>query len=50
LEASRSARGAKPPVKLRFEGNRLASELTIVPKSLKSYDSLMKRTENESNG
>jgi transposase len=50
LEANRSARGAKPPVKLRFEGNRLASELTIVPKSLKSYDSLMKRTEDESNG
>lgn len=50
LEAKRSARGAKPPVKLRFEGNPRASELTIVPKSLKSYDSLMKRTEDESNG
>lgn len=50
LEASRSERGAKPPVKLRFEGNPRASELTIVPKSLKGYDSLMKRTEDESNG
>lgn len=50
LEASRSARGARPAVKLRFEGNPRANEVTIVPKSLKSYDSLMKRAEDESNG
>lgn len=45
LERRRSARGAKPPVKLHFESNQRANELIVSPKSLQLYDSLLKTTE-----
>ena len=47
LEQRRNEKGLQPPVRLRFESNQLANELTVLPKSLKLYDSLLKRTENE---
>lgn len=47
LERRRSERGAKPPVKLHFESNPRANELTVRPKSLKPYDSLLNRAEEQ---
>jgi len=47
LERRRSARGAKPPVKLNFVSNPLANELTIKPKSLAAYDSLFQSNEEQ---
>jgi transposase len=45
LETRRSQRGGKLPVRLRFEGNPQANELTVPPKSLQVYDSLLKQGE-----
>jgi transposase len=47
LEHRRNEKGLQPPVRLRFESNPLANELTISPKSLQIYDSLLRRTEDE---
>ena len=45
LERRRSERGARPPVKLQFESNPQANDLTIAPKSLAPYDNLLNDTE-----
>ena len=47
LEQRRNKKGLQPPVRLRFESNQLANELTVLPKSLKLYDSLLRKTEEE---
>jgi transposase len=45
LERRRVQRGTKPPVKLHFQDNQKLNALTVIPKSLASYDSLLKSTE-----
>lgn len=42
LETRRSKRGARPAVRLHFEGNPKANEVTVTPKSLHIYDSLLR--------
>ena len=43
LERRRSESGRKEPVRLHFEKNEKANSLTISPRSLEIYDSLLKR-------
>lgn len=47
LDQSRHEKNVRPPVRLYFENNRQANELTIRPKSLELYDSLLKKREDE---
>jgi hypothetical protein len=47
LEKRRIARGAAPPVLLRFANDKRINELNIVPKSLDIYDQLFKHKEEQ---
>lgn len=47
LERRRTERGARPPVRLQFEGNPRANDLTISPRSLAPYDNLLNSKEEE---
>jgi transposase len=47
LEQRRNDKGLHPVVKLRFESNEKANELTITPRSLEIYDSLIKKEDEE---
>lgn len=46
-ERRRTARGASPPVRLQFEGNPRANDMTVSPRSLARYDNLLKSKEEE---
>lgn len=46
LEQRRAAQGLRPPIRLRFLKDRRVDEVRVKPKSLKQYDKLVKR-ENE---
>ena len=45
LESRRNKRGLAPPVALNFGSNTTANGIVVVPKSLDSYDSLLKSNE-----
>jgi transposase len=47
LEKRRIAKGAAPPVLLRFANDKRINELNIVPKSLDMYDELFKNKEEQ---